>query len=61
MKKVETITPKNICMIITSLARSRFSCVPRFYKGNDGAGINIRDIILTVADIFDILSDIFLD
>ena len=38
-------------MIITPFARSRFSCASRYYKGNDGAGINSRDIILVIADI----------
>ena len=55
-KKLEKITPKNIFTIITSLERSRFLCVSQTYKGNGVAGINSRDVILVIGDIFYILS-----
>ena len=57
-QKVRKTTPKNRYIIIKPLVRSRFSCVFRYYKGNDRAGINIRDVILVIFDIFDILSAI---
>ena len=42
-------------MIITSLARSCFSCVFWHCRDNDGAGINITDVILVIGDLFDII------
>ena len=46
-------------MIITPLARSLFWFVCQYYKGNDEAGINSRDVILVIGDIFDILNALF--
>ena len=48
--------PKNRFMIITPLARSRFSYTSRYYKGNYVAITNGKDVILVIDNIFDILN-----
>ena len=56
-KKVEKIAPKNRFMRISFFARSHFSCVFGYYRGNNGVGINSIDVILVVGDSFYTLSD----